>query len=188
MHTAGNLSKGSLYIHEKHTKSFNFIGMLQVIAKGQAELKVAVKTINKSGGRKSSDEMNYSEIMVIGTMFPFSEYEPFKRFNTDQLEKDEKLVEKDKNYLLLVFFQKLSFRFHFYYFFLQKKYLATLGNDNGESFVRACLKKIMSDSLAIQFNLQGRRDKKSFIKLKIYKIIVGKFISKFQVFFCIVNC
>ena len=64
-----------------------------------------------------------------------------------------------------------------FHFFLQKKYFQTLGGDDGDSFVRTCLKTIMTDRLASKFNLQGRNHKKSFIKFKIYKIIVGKMMN-----------
>ena len=67
---------------------------MQRIIKGQAELKVLIQT-NKSGGNKNFNDGNdYAEIMITGKLFPFNEYETFKRFNEDRLAKDKKLVEK----------------------------------------------------------------------------------------------
>ena len=72
--------------------------------KGQAELKVMIKT-NKSYGKNSVDENDHSEIMLTGTLFPFDEYEPFKRFNEEEFIKDEtkvKVVSKTLFYYFII--------------------------------------------------------------------------------------
>ena len=81
--------------------------------KGQAELKVMIKT-NKSYGKNSVDENDNSEIMLTGTWFPFDEYYPFKRFNEEILmEHETKVKVVSKTLFLLDMLKILILLTHF---------------------------------------------------------------------------
>ncbi len=61
-----------------------------------------------------------------------------------------------------------------YYLFLQVKHLSRIKGFGQKDVIKNIMQQVLTDDLAIQFNWQGRGDKKPFAKLILTDVIRGK--------------